>query len=43
MLCAPGDDLRDIKIHEFRKYMQNELVLEHCATNILSGMSREQA
>lgn len=30
-LCQVDNDLSDVKLHEFRKYMQNEQVSHHCA------------
>eukprot|EP00347_Sterkiella_histriomuscorum_P014959 403358847 len=31
ILCNRGNDLKSVKIHEFRKYMENEKILEHCS------------
>jgi hypothetical protein len=30
-LCQIGNDLKTFKIYEFRKYMENDVILEHCA------------
>lgn len=31
ILCNRSNDLKAVKIHEFRKYMENEKILEHCS------------
>lgn len=31
LLCNRKNDLKNVKIHEFRKYMKNEAILEHCS------------
>jgi hypothetical protein len=36
-LCQKGNDLKAIKIFEFRKYMQNEIILEYCARAFLQS------
>ena len=34
-LCKKGNDLKTIKIFEFRKHMQNDFILEYCARAFL--------
>ena len=36
-LCQKGNDLKSFKIFEFRKFMQNEVILEHCARSFLQS------
>lgn len=31
MLLLRGSDLKNVKIHEFRKYMKNDAILDYCA------------
>lgn len=33
-LCKKGSDLKNVKIHEFRKYMKNEIILDYCAQRL---------
>ena len=34
-ICKPGNELKGVKIHDFQNYMNNEIILEHCARTIL--------
>lgn len=36
-LCQTSNDLKTIKIFEFRKYMENDVILEHCARKLLQS------
>lgn len=31
LLCNINNDLKEVKIHEFRTYMRNEVILDHVA------------
>lgn len=34
-ICRPGNELKGVKIHDFQSYMNNEIILEHCARTLL--------
>ena len=37
-MLQPGNDLKGVKIHEFRRFMETPGIVELCATSILSKL-----
>ena len=37
VLVDKKNDLRDVKIHDFKKYMQNPIILEQCSRSLLQN------